>query len=271
MSASPAWETEQAVRFMQRRSLAANFPGLAPYLSRGLHVLAVGCGPGTITLGVAEVVNPGSVVGVDLAAKMIEEATAEAERSQAPNVRYQVGDAYHLDFPDGAFDVTYSHALIVHLKEPVRALIEQKRVTRKGGWVIAAVGDYGTRISHPAMPAFDVVWNALSRLKEPSNPGAFVNLFAGRESLSMFAAAGLQDIRLTAADLDLTNAGSDRFERWYGLCKDWFLGPRSQHLSDMGAVDEHTVQAARAEIEGWHNHPHAFFMTASVCAAGRVP
>ena len=37
-----------------------------PYLHSGMNLLDVGCGPGTITMGLAKVVAPGQVVGVDL-------------------------------------------------------------------------------------------------------------------------------------------------------------------------------------------------------------
>jgi len=48
------------------RTLDENVPELKPYLRPGANVLDVGCDPGTITLGVAEAVKPGEVVGIDL-------------------------------------------------------------------------------------------------------------------------------------------------------------------------------------------------------------
>ena len=73
-----------------------------------------GCrlGPGTITLAVADVVSPGTAVGIDLTDRMIEEARLHAEHSRMGNIGFQVGDAYQLDFADPTFDLTYSQALI---------------------------------------------------------------------------------------------------------------------------------------------------------------
>jgi len=48
-----------------RRGLNATFPQLKEYLAVGQDVLDVGCGPGTITLDVAEAVASGNVCGVD--------------------------------------------------------------------------------------------------------------------------------------------------------------------------------------------------------------
>ena len=55
-----------------------------PYLRSGTQVLDVGCGPGSITLGLAEAVAPGSVVGIDFQPAQIKQARASAaERAVA--------------------------------------------------------------------------------------------------------------------------------------------------------------------------------------------
>ena len=50
----------------------ANF--LVPHLSEGMSVLDCGCGPGPLTLGFAEIVAPGRVVGIDIEPTMIDQA-----------------------------------------------------------------------------------------------------------------------------------------------------------------------------------------------------
>jgi len=61
-----------------RRTAAREAAFFIPYLHRGMQVLDVGCGPGSITLGMAEVVAPGEVVGIDLQPTQIEQARALA-------------------------------------------------------------------------------------------------------------------------------------------------------------------------------------------------
>ena len=46
----------------------------ASSLTSGMSVLDCGCGPGTITLGLAELVAPGHVIGVDLSPERVTEA-----------------------------------------------------------------------------------------------------------------------------------------------------------------------------------------------------
>src|SRR6187402_1236522 len=53
---------------------------LLPHLRPGMALLDVGCGPGSITVGLAEAVAPGSVTGVDLQAAQVEQSRALAVR-----------------------------------------------------------------------------------------------------------------------------------------------------------------------------------------------
>ena len=61
-----------------------------PALRRGMRVLDVGSGPGTITLGLASRVAPGgAVVGIDLEESQVEFAQREATRAGERNVAFQ--------------------------------------------------------------------------------------------------------------------------------------------------------------------------------------
>ena len=68
-----AWQTRMA-----GRSAAQFAAHLLPHLRPGLRVLDAGCGPGSITLGLAEAVAPGEVVGVDEDETAIDAARAAA-------------------------------------------------------------------------------------------------------------------------------------------------------------------------------------------------
>jgi ubiquinone/menaquinone biosynthesis C-methylase UbiE len=67
-------------------------------LQAGLDVLDVGCGPGTITAGLAARVAPGTVIGIDRSAEVIEQARS-VSGSSAP--RFEVGDVYALAWVPG--------------------------------------------------------------------------------------------------------------------------------------------------------------------------
>src|SRR5262249_54126262 len=71
---------------------------LLPELRPGMRLLDVGCGPGSITRGLAERLVPGEVVGVDLSAETLAGARAEAAARGLSNLRYQEGSVYALPF-----------------------------------------------------------------------------------------------------------------------------------------------------------------------------
>ena len=56
-----------ATDFMAKRSLDSHGSFFISCLERGVSVLDCGCGPGSITIGIAKCVAPGEVVGIDSA------------------------------------------------------------------------------------------------------------------------------------------------------------------------------------------------------------
>jgi len=127
--ANPAFDAAMTARTATHE--AAFF---LPHLRPGLRLLDVGCGPGTITLGLAGAVALGEVVGLDLRPEAVDQArTAAAERGVA-NVRFEVGSAYALPFPDASFAAAFAHIVLMHLREPGRALAERRVLpSRKPG------------------------------------------------------------------------------------------------------------------------------------------
>jgi len=99
---------------------------------RGDAVLDVGCGTGLVTHLLAETVGAkGSVVGIDLSARMLDLARARAR----PNTKFMAMAAEHLVFRASSFDlITYGQSL-PYLADPVASLEEAVRLLRPGGRV----------------------------------------------------------------------------------------------------------------------------------------
>jgi ubiquinone/menaquinone biosynthesis C-methylase UbiE len=72
-------------------------------LVRGKRVLDLGCGDGRFAVGVAPMAS--SVVGIDPDGEAIAAAKKNMRAAGFRNVRFGVGSAQDLRFPDGAFDV----------------------------------------------------------------------------------------------------------------------------------------------------------------------
>ena len=97
----------------------------------GDRLLEIGCGTGLFTERIRRATGA-TIVGTDISPELIEEAAR-----RLPEVRFQVDDALHLSFPDGAFDGVYGSSILHHLEiDP--ALHELRRVLRPGGRMVFA-------------------------------------------------------------------------------------------------------------------------------------
>jgi SAM-dependent methyltransferase len=114
-----------------------------------MSLLDCGCGPGTITVGLAEAVAPGQVIGVDLDAGQVEVARKVAHDRGVHNLRFEAASVYQLPFPDNSFDAVFSHALFEHLSEVQAALQEIRRVLRPGGVAALSSPDWSGNLTAP--------------------------------------------------------------------------------------------------------------------------
>src|SRR4029078_9038634 len=156
----------------------------------GTRVLDVGCGPGTITVDVAQRVAPARVVGLDRADQVHDAARAAARDAGDDNVEFAVGDVYALDVPDASFDVVHAHQVLQHLTDPVAALREMRRVCAPGGVVAARDSDYETFTWWPEDPRLTrglELYHEVARAND-AEPDA------GRRLLAWAHAAGFTDV-----------------------------------------------------------------------------
>ncbi len=143
--------SQNAADFMAKRTLESHGSFFMPYLEAGVSVLDCGCGPGSITLGIAARAVPGEVVGVDSGKSQIDRAVAQAAHEGVRNVRFITANSYSLPFPEAKFDRVFSHALLEHLADPVRALRELYRVLKPGGVIGVCSPDWdGFMLSPPS-------------------------------------------------------------------------------------------------------------------------
>lgn len=123
---------------------------LAPPI--GGRVLEVGCGTGAMSRFLVRRDDfRGTAVGVDHSPAFVEAGTRfAADEGLADHVRFRVGDAHRLDFPDASFDAVFAHTLVSHAADPRAVLSEMARVVRPGGTVAIFDGDYASMTyAHP--------------------------------------------------------------------------------------------------------------------------
>lgn len=184
-----------AVLQSHRWRTAQNSAGyLLPWLRPGQDLLDVGCGPGTITVDLARLVAPGSVLGIDVARAPLGEARHLATRAEVA-VDFQVGDVYGLEVADDAVDVVHAHQVLQHLTDPVAALREMARVCRPGGVIAVRDVDYAATTWFPADEGLDRWLQLYSQTarRNRAQPDA------GRRLRSWAHAAGLRDHTATTS------------------------------------------------------------------------
>src|SRR2546428_13063851 len=82
------------VRQHARRTAEEAAAFLLPALRRGMRLLDVGCGPGSITRGLAERLAPGQVVGLDLSRETLAAARPAPAAPGLRNPPYNEGGAH---------------------------------------------------------------------------------------------------------------------------------------------------------------------------------
>jgi len=239
--------TSTAVDFMAARTAESHAAFFLPELARGQRLLDCGCGPGTITVGLAQRVAPGEVIGVDLSSEQFGRGRALAREAGLHGVRFIDARVDRLPLDDNAVDRVFAHALMEHLAAPEAALAELRRVLAPGGRIGLCSPDWGGFLVGPPSAALDAALAAYVELQAQRGGDPHI----GRRLGALLLAAGYRDVRLDA-----------RYEVYADPGR--IAGYLAEQLAAAGA-DDH----ART-LREWAGTPAALFAQAWVSAvAGR--
>ncbi len=227
---------------------------LLPQLQDGHRLLDIGCGPGTITVDLADLIDPGEAVGVDQVEAVLDEARALAEQRGQSNVRFECADAYDLPFDDGSFDVVFAHQVLQHLARPVDMLREAHRVLRPGGIVAVRDADYATMVHAPHDLRLDR-WLRLYDTVARANGG---EPNAGRFLRGWVLEAGFVQDTTTTSTWCYADEGSTA--TWAGQ---WAArvtqGTFAGRAVEVGAASKADLEELADAWRSWATQPAAFF------------
>jgi ubiquinone/menaquinone biosynthesis C-methylase UbiE len=71
---------------------------------------------------------------------------------------------YELPFPDASFDRAYAHTVIQHVREPLRALREIRRVLAHGGLLGLHEDDWGAYLWEPHDPLIELAMDLIFKV-----------------------------------------------------------------------------------------------------------
>jgi SAM-dependent methyltransferase len=206
--------SEHALRAARIYGAAADHYGLPPLsfwdrfgaatvsrlrLAAGASVLDLCCGAGASAIRSAHAVGPGgAVLGIDVAAPLLELARDRAARDGLANIEFRRGDAIATRLPDGGFDAVVCVFGVFFAADMAAFVAEMWRLVRPGG--VLAVTTWGPGLFEPANSYF---WEAVREVEpslfkafnpwdEITTPEALAGLFsrAGVPGPAVMAAAG---------------------------------------------------------------------------------
>ena len=211
LEAQEAWNGVLFDRFLRYRDIVIG--GLSVFGDEALRVhppqegdraLDVGCGFGDTAQQIARLVGPsGSVLGVDIAPRFIEQARAEAEEAGVENARFEVRDVQVTTF-DGEFDYVFSRFGTMFFDNPVPALRNLRAAMPAGARYCSVV--WRRKVDNPWLHVAEEVVKPLlpdpdeSETDEPRcGPGPFS--MADADTLTgQLRSAGFTDITLRRYD-----------------------------------------------------------------------
>jgi|SRR5262245_16042192 len=161
-------------------------------IQSGMRVADLGCGVGTVTTLLAELVGPkGQVVGVDFSGAQLAQAR-ELLPPSFSNVTFVEASATGTGLPYETFDLVYCRFLLIHLTEPMEALREMRNLLKPDGILVCEDGDLTAAGSEPPS-ALNVFAELFGRL----GPAWGVDYTLGHRLLQMVLDADFAEPEIT--------------------------------------------------------------------------
>jgi ubiquinone/menaquinone biosynthesis C-methylase UbiE len=252
------------VRHHARRTVEEATAFLLPHLHSDMRLLDVGCGPGSITRGLAERLAPGQVIGLDISSEVLTAARQDPVARGLANLQYEQGSVYDVPFPDASFDVVFAHQVLQHLREPGAALREMLRVVRTGGLIGVRDVDWGTAACWPADPWIDrfVEVHVKTWYRNGGEPRM------GRQLRALFNAADVTDLQITAS-LWCHATPAETLEWGESYAERLLTSPMGERAVEYGYASRSDLEAMAAAFRTWAVHPDAFWAFIHVAALAR--
>ena len=256
LSGTPDYTMGYSEEFLQallRYTAKTHAAHLLPHLKPGLRILDFGCGPGTISIGLAEAVAPGEFHGVDMEASQIDLAKLFAARDGRDNMTWHVADVLDLPFEDDCFDVAHCCNVLMHVPDTQAVLREVKRVLKPGGLIASREMISESCFTHPDLGVIRRAWDMFEDLlaADEGHPQM------GKDMKTHFVEAGFTNIRVGASFDSYSTPEDVAFI--YGFAQQWFLSPEiTEAAIKYGAATPEVCEQIGVAYAEWKDHPGAF-------------
>lgn len=178
-------------------------------------ILEAGCGVGS-QIKIIAPKNPSChFTSIDISETSLEKAKTMIQALNIKNVILQIGDIFDLHFEAESFDHIFVCFVLEHLSNPVQALLNLKKVLRKGGTITVIEGDHGSAYFYPRSDAAQKAINCQVQLQALHGGNALI----GREIYPLLSKAGFSDCLVSPR---MVYADSSKPELVEGFIKNTF-------------------------------------------------
>lgn len=258
--------SDEMLSMLDRRSVSRNAPHLLPHLKPNMRVLDFGCGPGTISVGIADAVTPGELHGIDMEESQINLARNIAKAGVHSNTTFSVGDVTDLPFDDAYFDAVHGHAMLMHTPDIDAVLRELHRVLKPGGIISLRELISGSSFTEPHYGITNQIWDAFEQRLIAN--GGDPNL--GKELKTYLHANGFTNVDSSASFESFSSPDDVEFSYQFLLGVFFDEGAMEVDIA-RGPATRETFEGWRKTVDQWRNDPDAYSAFAWGEAIGRKP
>jgi len=256
--------SEEHRAFLASRTATREAAFILPFLKPGMRLLDCGCGMGALTTSLAEWLAPGEVIGIDREPSQVEAARAWAAEKGIQNVQFEVGNIYDIPYPDASFDAVFAFTVLEHVREPIRAMREMRRVLKSGGVAGICDPDYESTLQSPSTPGSQELNRMMRRFSEEN-----ASPYYARHQRQYLLEAGF--VRTEGFAFAVGGGDPQMLPLMYKVVvkptveslRPWIL---EHNLTDDAHLDE-----LLAEAQAWSERPDAFFALMQCAAVAWAP
>jgi SAM-dependent methyltransferase len=158
--------------------------------------LDIGCGTGSLSKTILALASPAQILALDPSIRFIDTARRTIDDAR---IHFEVGTATRLPAPTNTFDVVVSGLVLNFVPDPLQAVYEMRRASRRGGVIAAFVWDYTQ-----GMEMLRYFWDtavALDQRAKELDEGWRFPICQPDRLEHLFIQAGLREVVIQAIDI----------------------------------------------------------------------
>jgi SAM-dependent methyltransferase len=231
-------------RLLDQANTLAQLLHYDTFYPKGSIVLEVGCGIGAQTIILAQKSPEAHFTSIDISNESLETARTAVKQRDLSNVKFCTADVFKLPFEADSFDNIFVCFILEHLRNPLEALKQLKKVLKPGGTITVIEGDHGSAYFFPESKFAQQAINCLVRLQSDLGGNALI----GRQLYPLLKQAEFKEIHITPRQV---YADSSRPEWVDGFTRNTFNamveGAKDQAINN-GMIDLKTWERGIADL-----------------------